>query len=93
MRAYESVMPKADVLTLSHTHRWSDGSSLKTAARDGYYSRAMWATQHKSSAAVRCGRCRAATVSSVTTATRLRRSSGDISAPARARRPGPIRTS
>lgn len=36
---------KADILTLSHTHRWSDGSSLKTTARDGYYSRAMWATQ------------------------------------------------
>lgn len=36
---------KADALTLSHTHRWADGSSLKTAVRDGYYSRAMWATQ------------------------------------------------
>lgn len=36
---------KADVLTLSHTHRWTDGSSLKTTVRDGYYSRAMWATQ------------------------------------------------
>lgn len=36
---------KADILTLSHTHRWSDGSTLKTTARDGYYSRAMWATQ------------------------------------------------
>lgn len=36
---------KADVLTLSHTHRWTDGSSLKTTLRDGYYSRAMWATQ------------------------------------------------
>lgn len=36
---------KADVLTLSHTHRWADGSSLKTTLRDGYYSRAMWATQ------------------------------------------------
>ena len=36
---------KADSLTLSHTHRWADGSSLKTAVRDGYYSRAMWATQ------------------------------------------------
>lgn len=35
----------ADVLTLSHTHRWTDGSSLKTTLRDGYYSRAMWATQ------------------------------------------------
>lgn len=36
---------KADILTLSHTHRWGDGSTLKTTARDGYYSRAMWATQ------------------------------------------------
>ena len=36
---------KADVLTLSHTHRWSDGSSLKTTVRDGYYARDMWATQ------------------------------------------------
>jgi catecholate siderophore receptor len=36
---------KADSLTVSHTHRWVDGSSLKTALRDGYYSRAMWATQ------------------------------------------------
>ena len=36
---------KADALTLSHTHRWADGSSLKTTLRDGYYSRAMWATQ------------------------------------------------
>jgi catecholate siderophore receptor len=36
---------KADVVTLSHTHRWTDGSRLKTSVRDGYYSRAMWATQ------------------------------------------------
>ncbi|MEO7399355.1 MAG: TonB-dependent siderophore receptor [Polaromonas sp.] len=36
---------KADAVTLSHIHRWADGSSLKTALRDGYYSRAMWATQ------------------------------------------------
>ena len=36
---------KADALTLSHTHRWADGSTLKTTIRDGYYSRAMWATQ------------------------------------------------
>ncbi|UUZ76536.1 TonB-dependent receptor plug domain-containing protein [Polaromonas sp. P1(28)-13] len=28
---------KADALTLSHTHRWADGSSLKTTLRDGYY--------------------------------------------------------
>jgi catecholate siderophore receptor len=36
---------QADVVTLSHTHRWRDGSSLKTSVRDGYYTRAMWATQ------------------------------------------------
>lgn len=36
---------KADALTLSHSHRWADGSSLKTTLRDGYYSRAMWTTQ------------------------------------------------
>lgn len=36
---------KADAVSLSHTHRWTDGSSLKTTVRDGYYSRAMWATQ------------------------------------------------
>ena len=36
---------KADALMLSHLHRWTDGSSLKTTFRDGYYSRAMWATQ------------------------------------------------
>ena len=38
---------KADVVTLSHTHRWADGSSLKTTVRDGNYSRTMWATQSK----------------------------------------------
>ena len=36
---------KADAITLSQTHRWADGSSLKTTVRDGYYSRSMWATQ------------------------------------------------
>lgn len=36
---------QADVVSLSHTHRWADGSSLKTTLRDGRYSRAMWATQ------------------------------------------------
>jgi catecholate siderophore receptor len=36
---------KADSLTFSHSHRWDDGSTLKTAIRDGYYSRSMWATQ------------------------------------------------
>ena len=35
----------ADAVTLSHTHRWSDGSSLKTSLRDGYYSRDLRATQ------------------------------------------------
>ena len=38
---------KADVLTLSHTRRWAEGSSLKTTLRDGYYSRAMWTTQSR----------------------------------------------
>ena len=36
---------KADALTASHIHRWTDGTSLKTTLRDGYYSRSMWATQ------------------------------------------------
>jgi catecholate siderophore receptor len=36
---------KADAVTLSHTHRWTDGSSLKTTVRDGYYSRTLRATQ------------------------------------------------
>ena len=36
---------KADSLTFSHGHRWDDGSTLKTAIREGYYSRSMWATQ------------------------------------------------
>ena len=36
---------KADSLTFSHSHRWDDGSTLKTAVRDGYYARSMWATQ------------------------------------------------
>ena len=35
----------ADVLTLKHTHRWSDGSQLTSSVREGKYSRAMWATQ------------------------------------------------
>lgn len=35
----------ADIATASHTHRWADGSSLKTTLRDGYYSRDLWATQ------------------------------------------------
>ena len=38
---------QVDALTLSQTHRWADGSSLKTTVRDGYYSRAMWATQSR----------------------------------------------
>ena len=33
------------MLTLSHTHRWAGGSSLKTTVRDGTYSPAMWAMQ------------------------------------------------
>ena len=35
----------ADAVTLSHTHRWGDGSTLKTSLRDGYYSRDLRATQ------------------------------------------------
>jgi catecholate siderophore receptor len=36
---------QADAVTLTHIHRWNDGSSLKTSVRDGYYTRSMWATQ------------------------------------------------
>ncbi|MEY4736859.1 MAG: hypothetical protein RL302_1178 [Pseudomonadota bacterium] len=35
----------ADIATVTHTHRWTDGSSLKTTLRDGTYSRDLWATQ------------------------------------------------
>lgn len=35
----------ADMATLTHTHRWSDGSSLKTSLRDGRFKRDLWATQ------------------------------------------------
>ena len=35
----------ADFATISHTHRWTDGSTLKTTVRDGYYKRDLWATQ------------------------------------------------
>ena len=35
----------ADIATVTHTHRWTDGSSLKTTLRDGQYSRDLWATQ------------------------------------------------
>jgi catecholate siderophore receptor len=38
---------QADALTLTHIHRWNDGSSLKTSVRDGYYTRSMWATQSR----------------------------------------------
>lgn len=34
----------ADIATLTHTHRWVDGSSLKTTLRDGSYQRDLWAT-------------------------------------------------
>jgi catecholate siderophore receptor len=34
----------ADIATLTHTHRWVDGSSLKTTLRDGSYKRDLWAT-------------------------------------------------
>ena len=35
----------ADMATVSHTHRWTDGSTLKTSLRDGYFKRDLWATQ------------------------------------------------
>jgi catecholate siderophore receptor len=35
----------ADIATATHTHRWADGSSLKTTVRDGQFSRDLWATQ------------------------------------------------
>ncbi len=35
----------ADAFTLAHTHRWVDGSSLKTQVREGFYKRDLWATQ------------------------------------------------
>ena len=36
---------QADAVTLTHIHRWNDGSRLKSSVRDGYYTRSMWATQ------------------------------------------------
>ena len=35
----------ADFATLAHTHRWDDGSTLKTQVREGFYKRDLWATQ------------------------------------------------
>lgn len=35
----------ADMATLSHIHRWTDGSTLKTTLRDGHFRRDLWATQ------------------------------------------------
>ncbi|MDB5872159.1 MAG: TonB-dependent siderophore receptor [Ramlibacter sp.] len=35
----------ADMVTLSHVHRWADGSTLKTTLRDGQFKRDLWATQ------------------------------------------------
>lgn len=35
----------ADIVTGTHTHRWADGSTLKTTLRDGHFSRDLWATQ------------------------------------------------
>ena len=35
----------ADFATATHTHRWTDGSTLKTTVRDGHYKRDLWATQ------------------------------------------------
>jgi catecholate siderophore receptor len=33
------------MVTLSHLHRWTDGSTLKTTLRDGHFKRDLWATQ------------------------------------------------
>ncbi len=35
----------ADIATLTHTHRYTDGSTLTTKVRDGQYKRDLWATQ------------------------------------------------
>lgn len=35
----------ADMATVTHTHRWADGSRLKTSLRDGSFKRDLWATQ------------------------------------------------
>ena len=35
----------ADIATISHVHRWADGSTLKTTLRDGHFDRDLWATQ------------------------------------------------
>ncbi|HSH92449.1 MAG TPA: TonB-dependent siderophore receptor [Ramlibacter sp.] len=35
----------ADIATVTHIHRWTDGSSLKTTLRDGRFKRDLWATQ------------------------------------------------
>ena len=41
----------ADIATVSHVHRWTDGSTLKTTIRDGYFKRDLWATQMNALAA------------------------------------------
>lgn len=35
----------ADMATVMHTHRWADGSTLRTSLRDGRFKRDLWATQ------------------------------------------------
>ncbi|MES2364222.1 MAG: TonB-dependent receptor [Pseudomonadota bacterium] len=35
----------ADIATVTHVHRWTDGSTLKTTLRDGHFKRDLWATQ------------------------------------------------
>jgi catecholate siderophore receptor len=35
----------AEIATVSHIHRWVDGSTLKTTLRDGHFKRDLWATQ------------------------------------------------
>lgn len=66
----------ADALTLSHTHRWGDGSSLKTTLRDGYYSRALRATQ----ASFATGTTLADIKANTATVTRGRTSAGNAKA-------------
>ena len=35
----------ANIASVAHTHRWDDGSTLKTILRDGHFRRDLWATQ------------------------------------------------
>lgn len=42
----------ADMATFNHTHRWVDGSTLKSTLRDGTYLRDLWATTSKVASSV-----------------------------------------